>query len=288
MARARTTSPRRSPWPSPAAGPSRPRALHPDSLNRRIWRPSAAALSPSCRSIFPGSCPERWTPPGSPPPAWSIPVEVLDSRTVGMAQGMGVQGAVAAAADGAAAADVRGSAEHELARTKVYFYVPSLEQLRRGGRIGAAASLWGTMFSIKPILAVEDGKVVPLEKVRSAAKAIARLKEIVVADAAGPARGAGPAGRPPFRQPGRGGTARVAAGRRGSRLRSRPDQRPAGRAGGPCRPRCAGSDRGGGQHPRSRGRPRRAVVRTVAACPNRAGRAVPGGVPRYPHRTRRP
>lgn len=114
-----------------------------------------------------------------------IPVEVLDSRTVGMAQGMGVQGAVAAAADGAAAADVRAFAEHELARTKVYFYVPSLEQLRRGGRIGAAASLWGTMFSIKPILAVEDGKVVPLEKVRSAAKAIARLREIVVADAAG-------------------------------------------------------------------------------------------------------
>ena len=114
-----------------------------------------------------------------------IPVEVLDSRTVGMAQGMGVQGAVAAAADGADAADVRASAEHELARTKVYFYVPSLEQLRRGGRIGAAASLWGTVFSIKPILAVEDGKVVPLEKVRSAAKATARLKEIVVADAAG-------------------------------------------------------------------------------------------------------
>ena len=115
----------------------------------------------------------------------SIPVEVLDSRTVGMAQGMGVQGAVVAAADGAAAADVREFAEQELARTRVYFYVPSLEQLRRGGRIGAAASLWGTMFSIKPILAVEDGKVVPLEKVRSAAKAIARLREIVVADAAG-------------------------------------------------------------------------------------------------------
>ena len=60
-----------------------------------------------------------------------------------------------------------------------------------GGRIGAAASLWGTMFSIKPILAVEDGKIVPLEKVRSAAKAVARLEEIVAADAA--ARPAGQA-----------------------------------------------------------------------------------------------
>jgi DegV family protein with EDD domain len=114
-----------------------------------------------------------------------IPVEVLDSRTVGMAQGMGVQSAVVAAADGRSAAEVRAFAEERLARTRVYFYVPSLEQLRRGGRIGATASLWGTMFSIKPILAVEDGKIVPLEKVRSAARAIARLEELVAADAAG-------------------------------------------------------------------------------------------------------
>jgi DegV family protein with EDD domain len=114
-----------------------------------------------------------------------MPVEVLDSRTVGMAQGMGVQSAVVAAADGRGAADVRAFAEERLARTRVYFYVPSLEQLRRGGRIGATASLWGTMFSIKPILAVEDGKIVPLERVRSAAKAVARLEEIVAADASG-------------------------------------------------------------------------------------------------------
>jgi DegV family protein with EDD domain len=112
-----------------------------------------------------------------------IPVEVLDSRTVGMAQGMGVQSAVIAAADGRDAADVRVFAEERLARTKVYFYVPSLEQLRRGGRIGATASLWGAMFSIKPILAVEEGRIVPLERVRSAAKAVARLEEIVAADA---------------------------------------------------------------------------------------------------------
>lgn len=112
-----------------------------------------------------------------------IPVEVLDSRTAGMAEGMGVQSAVVAAADGLDAAAVRGFAEARLARTKVYFYVPSLEQLRRGGRIGAAASLWGTMLSIKPILAVEDGRIVPLERVRSAARAVARLEEIAADDA---------------------------------------------------------------------------------------------------------
>lgn len=113
-----------------------------------------------------------------------IPVDVVDSRTVGMAQGMGVQSALVAAADGRSAAEVRAFAVERMARTKVYFYVPSLEQLRRGGRIGAAVSLLGTVLAIKPILAVDDGKIVPLEKVRSAAKAIARLEEIVAADVA--------------------------------------------------------------------------------------------------------
>ena len=113
-----------------------------------------------------------------------IPVEVVDSRTVGMAQGMAVQAAVEAAAAGLDAAAVAGAAREQAARTRVYFYVPSLEQLRRGGRIGAAASLLGTMFAIKPLLAVDGGRIVPLEKVRSAARAIARLEEVVAADAA--------------------------------------------------------------------------------------------------------
>lgn len=113
-----------------------------------------------------------------------IPVEVVDSRTVGMALGMAVQAAVQAAADGADADSVAAAAAEQAARTKVYFYVPSLEQLRRGGRIGAAASLLGTMLAIKPILAVDGGRIVPLEKVRSAARAVARLEEIVAADAA--------------------------------------------------------------------------------------------------------
>ena len=113
-----------------------------------------------------------------------IPVEVVDTRTVGMAQGMAVQAAVEAAAAGADQAAVAAAATAQASRTKVFFYVPSLEQLRRGGRIGAAASVLGTMLAIKPILAVDGGRIVPLEKVRSAARAVARLEEIVVAAAA--------------------------------------------------------------------------------------------------------
>jgi DegV family protein with EDD domain len=112
-----------------------------------------------------------------------IPVDVVDTGTVGMALGMAVQESVRVAGEGADAAAVAVAAAGQAARTKVYFYVPSLEQLRRGGRIGAAASLWGTMLAIKPILAVDGGKIVPLEKVRSAARAVARLEELVAADA---------------------------------------------------------------------------------------------------------
>jgi len=112
-----------------------------------------------------------------------IPVEVVDSGTVGMALGMAVQEAARVAGEGADALAVAAAAAGQAARTKVYFYVPSLEQLRRGGRIGAAASLWGTMLAIKPILGVDGGKIVPLERVRSAVRAVARLEEIVAADA---------------------------------------------------------------------------------------------------------
>ncbi|WP_035749135.1 DegV family protein [Arthrobacter sp. 35W] len=112
----------------------------------------------------------------------SIPVHVVDTQTVGMVQGYAVQDAVAAAAAGGELDGVSDAAEAALEHARILFYVPSLDQLRRGGRIGAAASWLGTVFAIKPILAVRDGVVVPLEKVRTAAKAIARLEELVLAE----------------------------------------------------------------------------------------------------------
>ncbi|MDJ0357973.1 DegV family protein [Paenarthrobacter sp. PH39-S1] len=113
-----------------------------------------------------------------------FPVEVIDSRTAGMAQGFGVQGALLAAASGLDRAGVAAAATAQLAAARIYFYVPSLDQLRRGGRIGAAASLLGTVFAIKPLLSVQEGRIIPLERVRSSARAVARLEELVLADIA--------------------------------------------------------------------------------------------------------
>ncbi|BCT76314.1 DegV domain-containing protein [Sinomonas cyclohexanicum] len=114
-----------------------------------------------------------------------LPVDVVDSRTAGMALGFAVRAAVRAAAEGADAATVRAAALRGLTGAEVFFYVPSLEQLRRGGRIGAAASLVGTVLAIKPILCVRDGLIVPLERIRTAARAVPRLRELAVQAARG-------------------------------------------------------------------------------------------------------
>lgn len=113
-----------------------------------------------------------------------IPVQVIDSGTAAMAQGMAVQAAVAVAASGGSAEEVLAAARATAATTTVIFYVPSLEQLRRGGRISFASSWLGTVLDIKPLLGMRDGMVVPLEKVRSAAKAIARMEALALAELA--------------------------------------------------------------------------------------------------------
>jgi DegV family protein with EDD domain len=114
-------------------------------------------------------------------------VRVVDSRTTGMGLGFAALRASAAAADGADAMDVEAEAVTSAARTKTFFVVETLEYLRRGGRIGAAAALLGTALAVKPVLHVADGRIVPLEKVRTTSRAVARLVDLA-AEAAGDGR----------------------------------------------------------------------------------------------------
>ena len=66
----------------------------------------------------------------------------------------------------------------------VYFYVDTLEYLRRGGRVSATRAAVGQALKVKPLLTVRDGTVVPLEQVRTSGRALARLEELAL-DAAG-------------------------------------------------------------------------------------------------------
>jgi DegV family protein with EDD domain len=109
-----------------------------------------------------------------------IPVRVIDSRSLGMGLGFPVLAAAEAAADGADQAEVEAAARARMSAVSSYFYVDTLEYLRRGGRIGAAQALLGTALAVKPLLTISGGRIVPLEKVRTSSRAIARLADIAV------------------------------------------------------------------------------------------------------------
>lgn len=107
-------------------------------------------------------------------------VRVVDSRSTAMGLGFPVLAAARCAADGGSAAQVQGAATATVDATRTFFYVDTLEYLRRGGRIGSAAALFATTLSVKPLLQLVEGQIVALEKVRTASKALARLVELTV------------------------------------------------------------------------------------------------------------
>lgn len=113
-----------------------------------------------------------------------LPVHVVDSGQVGIATGYA---ALTAADILDAGGTGQQAAEGALARGEAatsLFYVDTLEYLRRGGRIGAAAAIFGSALSVKPLLEIADGRVVPRERVRTASRALARLADLAV-EAAG-------------------------------------------------------------------------------------------------------
>ncbi len=112
-----------------------------------------------------------------------VPVEVVDSHTMGMGVGFAALAAAEAAGRHLPLAEVAAVARERARRTSALFYVDTLEYLRRGGRIGAAQAFVGTALAVKPLLHLEKGSIQPLEKVRTAHKAVARLQDLAVASA---------------------------------------------------------------------------------------------------------
>jgi DegV family protein with EDD domain len=115
-----------------------------------------------------------------------VPVHPVDSRQVGVATGYAAVSAAEVIAAGGSALEAVEAAHARATAATSLFYVDTLEYLRRGGRIGAAAALFGGALSVKPLLKIADGRVVNLEKVRTAGKALNRLEALVL-EAAGDA-----------------------------------------------------------------------------------------------------
>ncbi len=110
----------------------------------------------------------------------SVPVVPVDSRQVGVATGYAALSAADVVDAGGSAKEAAEAALARAERCRSLFYVDTLEYLRRGGRIGAAAALVGGALAVKPLLEISDGRVATLERVRTSARALARLEELAV------------------------------------------------------------------------------------------------------------
>lgn len=113
------------------------------------------------------------------------PVEVVDSRSTGMGLGFPALAAAAAAAKGKDLLGVRDAALASIENTSTFFYVDTLEHLRRGGRITAVSALLGTALAVKPLLEVADGQIALRDKVRTAGRALDRLVALAEGAAGG-------------------------------------------------------------------------------------------------------
>jgi DegV family protein with EDD domain len=96
-----------------------------------------------------------------------------------MQLGFTVLAAARAAARGANLAETAAAARALVGKTHVYFIVDTLEYLHRGGRIGAAARLFGSALNLKPVLEIRDGIVTPLARVRTRRKALDKVLDLL-------------------------------------------------------------------------------------------------------------
>ncbi|UCG24311.1 MAG: DegV family protein [Chloroflexota bacterium] len=114
-----------------------------------------------------------------------FPIEVVDSRSASMGQGFIVLAAANAAGAGKSYAEVAELARGLVPGVRAVFVVDTLEFLHRGGRIGGARRLLGSVLSIKPLLHLVNGQIEPLANVRTKRKALERALEIIEEDTAG-------------------------------------------------------------------------------------------------------
>jgi DegV family protein with EDD domain len=112
-----------------------------------------------------------------------VPVRVVDSRSVTMGQGLVVLATAVEAAAGAELDALVASTEDRVGRVRVYGVLGGLEHLQRGGRIGGAQALLGSLLNIKPVIQVKDGVVAEESKQRTRSRALSYLTSKVAADA---------------------------------------------------------------------------------------------------------
>ncbi len=106
-------------------------------------------------------------------------ITVLDSRSASAGLGLITIEAATLARDGASADEICALVHSIIPRTRFFGAVDTLEYLRRGGRIGRAAALLGSMLQVKPLVGLQDGSVYPIERVRGRTRALGRIRQLL-------------------------------------------------------------------------------------------------------------
>ena len=106
-------------------------------------------------------------------------VEVVDTQQASMGLGWVAVAAAKAAQAGGSLEEVASAAKSAGGKVRAIFLVDTLEYLQKGGRIGKAQAMFGSVLAIKPLLTLENGEVHPMERVRTRGKGVARLVQLV-------------------------------------------------------------------------------------------------------------
>jgi DegV family protein with EDD domain len=106
-------------------------------------------------------------------------IEVINSESVSMGLGLLAIMAAKAAKAGATAEEIVKFVRESIPRVHLVGALDTLDFLYKGGRVGKASAWFGSLLSIKPLISVRDGEVVPLERVRTRSKAIERLYQLL-------------------------------------------------------------------------------------------------------------
>ncbi|HDR3655320.1 TPA: DegV family protein [Bacillus cereus] len=109
----------------------------------------------------------------------NLDLEIIDTKCASLGQGLVVLEAAKMAKDGASKEDILKRVDFLMSHMEHIFTVADLQYLVRGGRLSKVAGFIGGLLNIKPILNVEEGKLVPLEKVRGKKKVLSRIVDIM-------------------------------------------------------------------------------------------------------------
>ena len=113
------------------------------------------------------------------------PVTVIDTRSTSSGLGWMVWEAARMAEAGADVATIQARVAELIDKMRLYFVVDTLEYLQKGGRIGGARALLGTMLNIKPVLKIQEGRVEPLQQVRTRRKALQQMIDLMAEEMSG-------------------------------------------------------------------------------------------------------